>query len=126
MTSPTVLYEVQDGIARITLNRPEKRNALNGEIISGLREALASSARHAQCRVVLISGAGTDFCSGADLAGLDQSAQASVLDNMADARNMAEVTLFLDNRARAAPAAFNDIEIIGIPAIQNFLPSFRR
>jgi chromosome segregation protein len=42
------------------------------------------------------------------------------------ARNMAEVTLFLDNRARAAPAAFNDIEIIGIPAIQNFLPSFRR
>lgn len=113
MTQPTVLYEVANGIARITLNRPEKRNALNGELVAGLRESLASSARHSQCRVVVISGAGTDFCSGADLAGLDASAQAGVLDNMADARNMAEVFLMMRNHPHAIIAAVHGRALAG-------------
>jgi methylglutaconyl-CoA hydratase len=113
MTQPTILYEVQDGIARITLNRPEKRNALNGELVGALREAIASSARHSQCRVVVISGAGTDFCSGADLAGLEQSAQAGVLDNMADARNMAEVFLMMRSHPRPIISAVHGRALAG-------------
>lgn len=113
MTQPTVLYEVANGIARITLNRPEKRNALNGELVAGLRESLASSARHSQCRVVVISGAGTDFCSGADLAGLDASAQGGVLDNMADARNMAEVFLMMRNHPHPIIAAVHGRALAG-------------
>jgi methylglutaconyl-CoA hydratase len=113
MTQPAILYEVQDGVARITLNRAEKRNALNGELVSGLRDALASSARHSLCRVVVISGSGTDFCSGADLAGLDQTAQASVLDNMADARNMAEVFLMMRNHPRPIIAAVHGRALAG-------------
>ena len=81
-----ILYQVDRGVARITLNRPEKRNALNAELISALKEALARSDRP-----VLLSGAGKDFCSGADLAGLHDAAKANVLDHMASARAMAEL-----------------------------------
>lgn len=113
MTQPTVLYEVANGIARITLNRPEKLNALNGELVAALREALASSARHSQCRVVVISGAGTDFCSGADLASLEKTAQADVVDNMSDARNMAEVFLMMRNHPRPVIAAVHGRALAG-------------
>jgi methylglutaconyl-CoA hydratase len=113
MTQQKVLYQVQDGIARITLNRPEKRNALDGELVSELKEAVASSARDQQCRVVLLAGAGTDFCSGADLAGLDKSAQAGVLDNMADARNMADVFLMMRNHPRPIIAAVHGRALAG-------------
>ncbi len=92
-----ILYEVQDGIARITLNRPDKRNALDGELISELKNAMTTSAGDPKCRVVMLAGAGTDFCSGADLAGLGKTAQASVLDNMADARSTAELFLMMRN-----------------------------
>src|SRR5262249_47965448 len=80
MTQNKILYDVGEGIARITLNRPEKRNALDAELVGQLKEALAASARDEDCRVVLLSGAGTDFCSGADLAGLEKTAHAGVLD----------------------------------------------
>jgi len=50
MTQNTVLYEVKDGIARVTLNRPEKRNALNGELVSELKTALAESAPSARAQ----------------------------------------------------------------------------
>ncbi len=113
MTQNTVLYEVKDGIARVTLNRPEKRNALNGELVSELKIALAESARDSACRVVLLSGAGTDFCSGADLAGLEKTAKADVLDNMADARAMAEVFLATRNHPRPVIAAVQGRALAG-------------
>ncbi len=113
MTQSTILYEVKDSIARITLNRPEKRNALNSELVGELKEAIAASARDPQCRAVLIAGAGTDFCSGADLAGLDKTAQAGVLENMADARNMAEVFLMMRNHPRPIIAAVHGRALAG-------------
>lgn len=96
-----IIYEIREGIARITLNRPEKRNALDGELVAELKDALRQSAEDPQCRVVLLSGAGTDFCSGADLAALEKSAQNGVLDNMAEARSTAE--LFLEMRRHPRP-----------------------
>lgn len=63
----TVIYELQDHLALITMNRPEKRNAmnltLNRELLSAVREAASND----RVRAVLISGAGQGFCSGADL-----------------------------------------------------------
>src|SRR5437764_9421081 len=73
-----ILYELRDGVARITLNRPEKRNALDGEIVAELKAAVSASACDEACRVVLLTGAGTDFCSGADLASMEKAAQNSV------------------------------------------------
>ncbi|MBZ5533163.1 MAG: enoyl-CoA hydratase/isomerase family protein [Acidobacteriia bacterium] len=113
MAYSKIIYETQDGIARITLNRPDKRNALDGELISELKEAMASSASDPQCRVVVLSGAGTDFCSGADLAGLEKTAQAGVLENMADARSTAELFLAMRHHPHPVIAAVHGRALAG-------------
>jgi methylglutaconyl-CoA hydratase len=86
-----ISYSVETGIARLTLNRPEKRNALDAEIVSELQQAIADSAADPAVRVVLVSGAGQDFCSGADLDALERMSQHGVLENIADARGMAAI-----------------------------------
>jgi enoyl-CoA hydratase/carnithine racemase len=66
--TPTVLYQVDEGVARITINRPERRNAMSWEVMRGLRRALAGAAGDAEVRVVVLAGAGdAAFCAGADL-----------------------------------------------------------
>lgn len=89
--SPTVLFTIDGSIARITLNRPEKRNALNESLVSGIRAALYQVNSVDALRVVLISGAGQDFCSGADLESLRKISQASVSENVADASSLMEL-----------------------------------
>jgi methylglutaconyl-CoA hydratase len=96
-----IVYAIDGPVARVTLNRPEKRNALDGEMVSEIRRALAESAEDSEVRVVLLSGAGKDFCSGADLAALHQIASATVRENVADARQLADV--FLDMRRHPRP-----------------------
>jgi len=81
-----ILYQVEQGIARIVLNRPEKRNALNSELISELKKAIQASDR-----MIVLTGAGNDFCSGADLSGLHKQAEANVLDHLASARELADL-----------------------------------
>jgi methylglutaconyl-CoA hydratase len=82
-----------DGIARVTLNRPEKRNALSAELVFELKAALRSLDQDAAVRVVAIEGAGKDFCSGADLSALKVIADAGVMDNLADVHDLAELFL---------------------------------
>ena len=90
-----VLYSVANAVARITLNRPEKRNALNEALIAGIKEALRKASGDEQVRVIVISGAGKDFCSGADLSALQKIAGASVSDNSEDARSLLELFLLI-------------------------------
>ena len=106
-------YCVDAGIARVTLNRPEKRNALNPELIAALKEALARSADEESVRVVLLSGAGSDFCSGADLAGLDRTAEAGVLDHLDTARAMADVFLLMRHHPRPIVAGVRGRALAG-------------
>src|SRR2546425_5905366 len=87
----SVLYEVNDAIARITLNRPEKRNALNADIILALKVALRRADHDQDVRAVILSGAGSDSCSGADLQALQKISTASVADNLEDAQSLMEV-----------------------------------
>jgi methylglutaconyl-CoA hydratase len=108
-----ILYAVEQGIARVTLNRPEKRNALDAELITEVREALRSSARDENARVVLITGAGADFCSGADLSALERSFNAGVLDHMTDARKMAELFLAMRHHPRPIVAAVRGRALAG-------------
>jgi methylglutaconyl-CoA hydratase len=108
-----IFYELRDGIARITLNRPEKRNALDGEMVAELKSVFSASAADDACRVVLLTGAGTDFCSGADLANLEKTAQNSVLDNMADARSTADLFLMMRNHPRPVIAAVQGRALAG-------------
>jgi methylglutaconyl-CoA hydratase len=96
-----ILFTTEQAVGRITLNRPEKRNALDAELISEIRSALRESASDVNLRVVLLTGAGADFCSGADLSGLERTFSNGPLENMADARNMAE--LFIEMRRHPHP-----------------------
>ena len=88
-----VLYRVEDAVARITLNRPEKRNALNHEMILGLDAALQQAGTEADARVILITANGKDFCSGLDLLALDHGNDATVMDHLASARRLANMIL---------------------------------
>ena len=108
-----ILYHAESGVARITLNRPEKRNALDAELITEVRDALRGSARDEHVRVLLITGAGADFCSGADLGGLERTFNAGVLDHMADARNMAELFLEMRHHPRPIVAAVRGRALAG-------------
>ncbi|WP_236240101.1 enoyl-CoA hydratase/isomerase family protein [Streptomyces sp. CC228A] len=63
----TVLYEVSDGLATVTLNRPDAMNALNTEAKVALRESLEAAAADPAVRAVLLTAAGRAFCVGQDL-----------------------------------------------------------
>ena len=89
--SEVVLFASAGGVARITLNRPEKRNALNSELIEALKDALRRAAEVGDVRVIVLSGAGSDFCSGADLSALQKISTASVAENLEDARSLMEL-----------------------------------
>lgn len=68
MNEPTVLLHIADGIARITLNRPDKLNSFTRVMHLALREALAQVRTDASVRVLILTGAGRGFCAGQDLA----------------------------------------------------------
>jgi methylglutaconyl-CoA hydratase len=82
-------------VARITLNRPEKRNALNAAVIAGVKEKLREASQDERVRVVVITGAGKDFCSGADLSALQKIAGATVVENTEDARSLLDLFLLI-------------------------------
>jgi len=67
MSYQNILFEVTDGIARLTFNRPERLNSLNTAMHAETRAALDSLAGNPAARVLLISGAGRGFCAGQDL-----------------------------------------------------------
>lgn len=99
--SSVVLFKIEDSIARISLNRPDKRNALNDELVAGVKSALRDAANSDQVRVILLTGEGKDFCSGADLSALRKIAEGSVAENQDDARSLME--LFLQIRSIHVP-----------------------
>lgn len=67
-----VLVDVADGILTITLNRPDRHNALTGRMHSELMAALGRARQESDIRVLLIRGAGRSFCSGADVSDLSE------------------------------------------------------
>jgi enoyl-CoA hydratase/carnithine racemase len=65
--SDEVLWTVADGVATITLNRPDKRNAMNAALLSALRGCFDALDGRADVRVIVLRGAGPAFCAGMDL-----------------------------------------------------------
>lgn len=62
-----ILFDVEDAVATITFNRPDKRNALNGQMLSEMRDALLEADDRMDVNAIVLCGAGKDFCAGYDL-----------------------------------------------------------
>jgi methylglutaconyl-CoA hydratase len=86
-----LLIESIGAIRILTLNRPDKRNALNDELVADLKAALIAADADDSLRAVVIRGAGKDFCSGADLSALQKIEGASYEENLEDAKYLAEL-----------------------------------
>ncbi|MEP7149465.1 MAG: enoyl-CoA hydratase-related protein [Acidobacteriota bacterium] len=86
-----LLIENAGAVRVLTLNRPEKRNALNDPLVAALKSALTDADADDGLRSIVIRGAGKDFCSGADLESLRTISENSYQDNLKDARSLAEL-----------------------------------
>jgi methylglutaconyl-CoA hydratase len=85
-----VLLDVSpDGVAMVTLNRPERKNAFDEVMVEGLSEVFETLRVADGVRIVLVKGAGTTFCAGADLAWMERQARHDMADNQADAMALA-------------------------------------
>ena len=78
-------------VRTLTLNRPEKRNALNSALVEALKRALRDADTDERVRAIIIRGAGKDFCSGADLESLRKISESSYEENLDDARSLADL-----------------------------------
>ena len=97
--APRVAVSRAGRVGRATLNRPEKRNALDARLISELKAALRALDADPEVGVIVVDGAGKDFCSGADLSALRRIADAGVMENVDDVEELAEL-LRLPRRLR--------------------------
>lgn len=88
-----VTYRVQNRVAHITLNRPEKRNALNHDMVTALKHAFDRAAADADAKVVVLSANGEAFCAGADLEYLQQLQKFSFEENLQDSAHLKELFL---------------------------------
>lgn len=92
---PVLLRISPDGAAMVTLNRPDKKNAFDEELISFLTDIFETLRVSEGVRIVLIKGAGTTFCAGADLEWMQRQARHDEEDNEADAVALAKMLLAL-------------------------------
>ena len=86
----------QDGVARVTLNRPELRNAFDDALIAKLSQAFAELGDDRSVRVIVLAGNGPAFCAGADLNWMKRMAGYSYDENLADAKALADMLAALD------------------------------
>ncbi len=77
-----ILYEQENGVATVTLNRPEVYNALNDEITFELQDALKVMAKDDKVRAIVLTGAGKAFCSGQDLKASSKESRRSFMESL--------------------------------------------
>ncbi len=97
----------------MTLNRPEVRNALNMELRTALREALRQATESDRVRAIIITGAGSAFCAGLDLAELASSLDRDSAQHRADSRALADLFLEVYTCPKPVVAAVNGPAIAG-------------
>jgi len=91
-----LLVENKDGIARVTLNRPDVRNAFDDALIKALHESFVSLGEDQSVRAVILAGNGPAFCAGADLNWMKRMAGFGYEENLADAQALADMLAALD------------------------------
>ncbi len=113
MTEPLVRYEARPPAVLLTLNRPDKRNALSRELIAALTEAFARARDDAAARCVLLTGAGPAFCAGMDLAELSATVEADQSVVWADALSLARLYDLIYTLPKPTVAAVNGPAVAG-------------
>jgi methylglutaconyl-CoA hydratase len=108
----TVLYSEADRVATITLNRPEKRNAISYELIDDVTSALKQAAS-SEALIVVLTGAGSSFCAGMDLDNLKQLLGRTPEQNLKDSETMAGLFRSLYDFPKPTIAAVNGPAIAG-------------
>ncbi len=88
------------GILTLTLNRPEKHNAMNAELLTALHGALLDAERDSQVRTIVLTGEGASFCAGADIAYMRSMREVDEEGNLEDARLLAQCLRALDEASR--------------------------
>lgn len=86
-----VNYNCEERVGFITLNRPEKRNALNAQFVSELKEAFTHAEKDTDCKIIVLKAKGDAFCAGADLAYLQELQSNSYDENLADSTHLMEL-----------------------------------
>lgn len=112
MSFNTILVSEDDGVRTITLNRPERRNAMTPEMQDELIAALYAAASD-DCRVVVLAGAGESFCAGLDLEHLKTFADKSTEEHTADAQRIARLFRTLYELPKPTIAAVHGAAVAG-------------
>ena len=110
----TILVDEKDGVRTITLNRTERRNALTPEMQTGLIEAFEAAGQDRGCRVVVLTGAGSEaFCSGLDLASLQGLNDRSEAEHTADAERISRMFRTVYSLTKPTIAAVQGFAVAG-------------
>jgi len=105
--------EIKNNTAIITLNRPEKRNALHPFLVEQLKNKLAEFEKDDSVKSMIITGEGNTFCSGADLEYLRQISNNTSVENYKDSKSLADLFLMIYNFPKPTIAAVNGSAIAG-------------
>lgn len=97
MTEQATLLTIENGIATLTLNRPDKHNAFDDQIIEELLAHLDVVSTHEHVRALLLKAEGKHFCAGADLAWMKRMAKLDYSENLSDARELARLMATLND-----------------------------
>jgi 2-(1,2-epoxy-1,2-dihydrophenyl)acetyl-CoA isomerase len=113
MEREQVLYEKSDGVATITLNRPDKLNAFAGNMREELLDAVESAAIDGEVKVVVITGAGKGFCAGGDVSELASGTNAKPPTATAERYTMSKIVLAINSMEKPVIASVNGVAVGG-------------
>jgi methylglutaconyl-CoA hydratase len=113
MTEPLVRYESRPPAVLLTINRPDKRNALSRDLIAALTAAFERARDDSAARCVLLTGAGPAFCAGMDLAELSANIDAHHSDIWTDALNLARLLDLIYTLPKPTVAVVNGSAVAG-------------
>ena len=106
-------YSVEDRIGYITLNRPEKRNALSFQLVTELKKAFKNAEEDSLVKVIILRAKGEAFCAGADLAYLQELQNFSFEENLQDSHHLMELFLAIYNHPKVVIASVQGHALAG-------------